>query len=89
MRVLVTGGAGFIGSHLCERLLETGSDVLCIDNFFTGTSHDVGYAECQRKQRYHATQSHRAACAVGDAAWRYENRLCSLKLDSHRRIRLD
>jgi UDP-glucuronate decarboxylase len=36
MRILVTGGAGFIGSHLCERLLADGHDVLCLDNFFTG-----------------------------------------------------
>lgn len=36
MRTLVTGGAGFIGSHLCERLLHDGHDVLCLDNFFTG-----------------------------------------------------
>ena len=36
-RVLVTGGAGFIGSFLCERLLAEGHDVLCLDNFFTGT----------------------------------------------------
>jgi UDP-glucuronate decarboxylase len=36
MRILVTGGAGFIGSHLCERLLQDGHDVLCLDNFFTG-----------------------------------------------------
>ena len=35
-RVLVTGGAGFIGSHLCDRLVEQGHDVLCLDNFFTG-----------------------------------------------------
>ena len=40
-RVLVTGGAGFIGSHLCERLLETGCDVLCVDNFFTGTRRSI------------------------------------------------
>ena len=36
-RVLVTGGAGFIGSHLCERLLQDGNDVICLDNFFTGS----------------------------------------------------
>ena len=41
MRVLVTGGAGFIGSHLCERLLESGNEVLCLDNFFTGRKHHV------------------------------------------------
>jgi len=35
-RILVTGGAGFIGSHLCEKLLEKGNDVICLDNFFTG-----------------------------------------------------
>src|SRR5437016_5261805 len=40
-RVLVTGGAGFIGSHLCERLLERGDEVLCVDNFYTGTRHNV------------------------------------------------
>jgi UDP-glucuronate decarboxylase len=41
MRVLVTGGAGFIGSHLCERLLNDGHDVLCLDNFFTGSKNNI------------------------------------------------
>jgi UDP-glucuronate decarboxylase len=40
-RILVTGGAGFLGSHLCERLLERGDDVLCVDNFFTGTKDNI------------------------------------------------
>jgi|TARA_B100001964_G_scaffold87608_1_gene98609 UDP-glucuronate decarboxylase len=40
-RVLVTGGAGFLGSHLCERLLDGGHDVLCVDNFFTGIRDNV------------------------------------------------
>jgi UDP-glucuronate decarboxylase len=40
-RTLVTGGAGFIGSHLCERLLERGDDVLCVDNFYTGRRHNL------------------------------------------------
>jgi UDP-glucuronate decarboxylase len=40
-RVLVTGGAGFIGSHLCKRLLERGDEVLCVDNFYTGTRRNV------------------------------------------------
>ena len=40
-RVLVTGGAGFIGSHLCERLLADGCDVLCADNFYTGTKDNI------------------------------------------------
>ena len=42
-RVLVTGGAGFIGSHLCERLLSDGNDVLCIDNFYTGRKENVAH----------------------------------------------
>ena len=40
-RVLVTGGAGFIGSHLCKRLLELGTDVICVDNHFTGSKDNV------------------------------------------------
>jgi UDP-glucuronate decarboxylase len=40
-RMLVTGGAGFLGSHLCDRLIEQGHDVLCVDNFFTGTKRNV------------------------------------------------
>ena len=40
-RVLVTGGAGFLGSHLCERLLAEGQDVLCVDNFYTGTRDNI------------------------------------------------
>ena len=40
-RVLVTGGAGFIGSHLCARLIEQGHHVLCVDNFFTGTRANI------------------------------------------------
>jgi nucleoside-diphosphate-sugar epimerase len=40
-RILVTGGAGFLGSHLCERLLADGHDVICVDNFFTGTKDNI------------------------------------------------
>ena len=40
-RILVTGGAGFLGSHLCERLIADGNDVLCLDNFFTGTKQNI------------------------------------------------
>ncbi|MGJ4931912.1 UDP-glucuronic acid decarboxylase family protein [Bradyrhizobium sp. HKCCYLS2038] len=40
-RVLVTGGSGFLGSHLCERLLDGGAEVLCVDNFFTGTRRNI------------------------------------------------
>ena len=43
MRVLVTGGAGFIGSHLCERLVRDGHDVLCLDNFFTGSRRNIAH----------------------------------------------
>jgi len=40
-RILVTGGAGFLGSHLCEKLLDRGHDVLCVDNYFTGTKENI------------------------------------------------
>jgi UDP-glucuronate decarboxylase len=42
-RILVTGGAGFLGSHLCERLLRDGHDVLCVDNFFTGRKSNIAH----------------------------------------------
>lgn len=40
-RILITGGAGFIGSHLCEKLLNDGNDVICLDNFFTGSKNNI------------------------------------------------
>ena len=43
MRVLVTGGAGFIGSHLCERLIKDGHEVICLDNFFTGRKRNISH----------------------------------------------
>ncbi|MGD0057081.1 MAG: UDP-glucuronic acid decarboxylase family protein [Methanomassiliicoccales archaeon] len=48
MRVLVTGGAGFIGSHLCERLLDSGDKVICLDSFRTGSRENVEYLTSNR-----------------------------------------
>ena len=44
-KVLVTGGAGFLGSHLCERLIASGADVLCVDNFFTGSKANIAHLQ--------------------------------------------
>jgi UDP-glucuronate decarboxylase len=43
MRILVTGGAGFLGSHLCDRLIKDGHDVICLDNFFTGRKENIAH----------------------------------------------
>lgn len=42
-RILITGGAGFLGSHLCERLLNQGHDILCLDIFYTGTKDNIAH----------------------------------------------
>jgi UDP-glucuronate decarboxylase len=42
-RILITGGAGFLGSHLCERLLNGGNEVLCVDNFYTGRKANIAH----------------------------------------------
>jgi len=43
MRILVTGGAGFLGSHLCDRLIKSGNDVICLDNFYTGRKQNIAH----------------------------------------------
>ena len=45
-RILITGGAGFIGSHLCDHFLERGDEVLCLDNLSTGTVDNLGKPAC-------------------------------------------
>jgi UDP-glucuronate decarboxylase len=48
LRILVTGGAGFLGSHLCERLVDDGHDVICLDNYFTGRKKNIEHLMCRR-----------------------------------------
>jgi nucleoside-diphosphate-sugar epimerase len=43
LNIIVTGGAGFLGSHLCDRLIEEGHRVICVDNFFTGVKDNIGH----------------------------------------------
>ena len=64
-RVLVTGGAGFLGSHLCERLLADGHDVLCVDNFFTGTKDNIAAPPAEPALRVPATRHHLPALRRG------------------------
>ena len=52
MRVLVTGGAGFLGSHLCDRLLAEGHDVIAMDNLLTGNPHNIAHLEAERRFRF-------------------------------------
>ena len=42
-RILITGGAGFLGSHLCEKLLEQGNEVICVDNFYSGSKQNIAH----------------------------------------------
>ena len=49
MKILVTGGAGFLGSHLCERLLDLGHNVLCVDNFYTGSQKNIAHLRDNRE----------------------------------------
>ena len=44
-RIIITGGAGFLGSHLCERLLKEGNHIICVDNFFTGSYENIKHLE--------------------------------------------
>ena len=83
-RILVTGGAGFLGSHLCERLTQKGHSVLCVDNYYTGSkrniSHLLGDAECFELLRHDVTfplfveveQIYNMACPASPVHYQYD-----------------
>lgn len=80
--VLVTGGAGFLGSHLCDRLIERGDDVICVDNFFTGRKqnirHLIGHPQFELVRHdivnpffLEAEQVYNLACPASPVAYQY------------------
>ena len=69
MRVLVAGGAGFLGSHLCDALLDRGDDVVCVDNFVTGRRQNIEHLDA--RPALHARRARRRrsrSCSTSDAA---------------------
>jgi len=82
MRILITGGAGFLGSHLCDRLLEQGHEVICLDNFFTGRKaniqHLVGHARLELVRhdvidpfKFEVDQIYNLACPASPPHYQY------------------
>ena len=82
MRILVTGGAGFLGSHLCERLLNEGHEVVCLDNFFTGRKRNIvhllenPFFECVRHDvidpfKFEVDQIYNLACPASPPHYQY------------------
>ena len=83
-QVLVTGGAGFLGSHLCDRLIARGDEVLCVDNFYTG-GKVLLQSSVDRHHILPRTISRRVSCHVGQ---RCQYRLhCGRRQQVHRSIR--
>ncbi len=81
-RILITGGAGFIGSHLCEKLLNDGNDIICLDNFFTGSKSNIRHLIGDKKfelVRHDVTKEYLAevdeiynlACPASPVAYQY------------------
>ena len=78
-RALVTGGAGFLGSHLCDRLLARAHDVLCVDNFFTGTKRNIPHLLGQPELRTAAPRRDLSALRRGRSrftTWHARRRRC-------------
>jgi UDP-glucuronate decarboxylase len=85
MRILVTGGAGFIGSHLIDRLMKAGEEVICLDNFFTGRKHNLSHwmnspnfelirHDVTEPIRIEADQIYHLACPASPVHYQYNPR---------------
>lgn len=87
-RILVTGGAGFLGSHLCDRLLEQGHEVLCVDNLFTGTKRNIDHLVIRASSSFDTTLHFRCTSRwTRSTTWHAQPRRLTISTTRYRRPR--